>query len=921
MLQRWSRLVSERPRHVLAGTFVLTLAAFLQLVDVRAAAESRWPDALRLEIDPSLDSLLPSEDEGRAYYERIRKVFDNDETLLLTIHSPQGVFTPDFLAALQRATERIESEEAVATALSLANASNIRSVDGALDTGGFYDDAPEGSVGADQVRSALRRNPIYRGSLVSDDENAAAILVYLFEVPEREFTQAETDFRLRDIVADEFEGVAEVSLTGNPHAKAETSRTLVHDLLRIVPLAFVAAIVISFFFFRTLRGTVVPSLTIAIALIWTLSIATLVDPRINVVTISVPALILVVGLAYAMHIVSAYYAAVGSSAAARPGGAVRAALEHVALPTLLTGITTGAGFFSLTTSPIEAVRHFGMHCGIGIACTALVALSFSPAALAVLREAASPALSAGSHGGRLISAMRRLGEFDVRHRRAILATGALVALGSLLLVPRILVSTDLIRNFTEDSEIVRATATARRHMGAVDQIYAVIEAPTDDAFLRPENLVVVEAVQAWIDEQPEIGGSTSLSDYVKLVNRGMNGDADEFHAIPPDQQTVSQLLLVGHTEQLDRLVDPQYRLTSILLRIDVTGSEQVGDLSDRIDARLAEIPAPLVGRVTGNPVLVARTSDEITFGQAASLGSAFLIIFVILSILFTSLRVGALAMLPNVLPVLIYFGALGISGISLNLTTGSVACMVLGIAVDDTIHFLTRFNAIARARGDEQRAVPEALAEVGPPVTFTSIALCIGFGILATASMQSLADFGLLAAFTLGVAWLADVTFTPALAAGMRIVTLWDIAALDLGPEPERAVPLFRGLSRGQARITALMCRMVEHSAGERLIRSGDRAEGMYLVLDGRLVSSTAGGAHSARLNVHERGDVIGEVGVLRGTRTADVDCETDVRLLLIDTSSLERLRRRYPRTAAQVYRNLSGVLAERLDRVTRRLA
>jgi predicted RND superfamily exporter protein len=920
MLQRWSRLVSERPRLVLAATFVLTAAALLQVVDVRAVAESRWHDALRLEIDPSLDSLLPSEDEGRAYYERVRKVFDNDETLLFTIHSPEGVFTPEFLGALQRATERIEGEEAVATALSLANASNIRSVDGSLDTGGFYGDAPQDAVGADQVRSALRRNPIYRGSLVSDDEEAAAILVYLFEVPEREFTRAETDFRLRDIVAHEFEGVAEVSLTGNPHAKAETSRALVRDLLRIVPLAFIAAIFISFFFFRTLRGTVVPSLTIAIALIWTLAIATFVDPRINVVTISVPALILVVGLAYAMHIVSAYYAAVGANLAERPGGAVRAALEHVALPTLLTGITTGAGFFSLTTSPIEAVRHFGMHCGIGIACTALVALSFAPAALAVLREAASPALSAGGHGSRLTSAMRRLGEFDVRHRRAILATGALVALGSLLLLPRILVSTDLIRNFQEDSEIVRAIATAREHMGAVDQIYAVIEAPSIDAFLQPENLVVVEAVQAWIDDQPEIGGSTSLSDYVKLVNRGMNDDAEEFHAIPADKQTVSQLLLVGHTEQLDRLVDPQYQLTSILLRIDVTGSEQVGDLSDRIDARLAEIPAPLVGRVTGNPVLVARTSDEITFGQAASLGSAFLIIFVILSILFTSLRIGALAMLPNVLPVLIYFGALGVSGISLNLTTGSVACMVLGIAVDDTIHFLTRFNAIARAHADEQRAVPEALAEVGPPVTFTSIALCIGFGILSTASMQSLADFGLLAAFTLGVAWLADVTFTPALAAGMRIVTLWDIATLDLGPEPERSVPLFRGLSRGQARITALMCRMVEHSAGERLIRSGDRADGMYLVLDGKLVSSTAGGAQAVGLNVHERGDVIGEIGVLRGTRTADVDCQTDVRLLLIDASSLERLRRRYPRTAAQVYRNLSGILAERLDRVTQRL-
>jgi predicted RND superfamily exporter protein len=920
MLLRWSGFVSNSPGFVLAGIAVVTVASFLQVVDVRAVAEARWRDVLRLEIDSSLDSLLPSEDEDRAYYERVRELFDNDEALLLTIHAPQGVFTAAFLGALERATEAVEGDEAVNSVLSLANAPNIRSVDGMLDTGRFYDAAPSDADGVADVRDALRRNPIYRDSLVSDDERAVAILVYLFRVPESEFTRAETDFRIRGLVADAFQGVAEVSLTGSPHAKAETSRALVRDLLLIVPLAFVTAILISYGFFRTLRGSVIPALTIAISLVWALALGALVDPRINVVTISVPALILVVGLAYAMHIVSAYYEAVGVRPVDPPGGAVRTALSQVAMPTLLTGLTTGAGFFSLWTSSIEAVRHFGLYCGIGVVCTAVAALSFAPAALALLRERSSPALAAGSHGTRLAAGMHRIGDFVLRHRRSVLATWALVAVGSLLLVPRIDISTDLIRNFADDSALVRSIETAKEHMGAVDQIYAVIEAPEPDAFLAPENLALVEALQVWIDEQPGVGGSTSLADYMKLLNRGMNDDDQALYRLPDDKKTASQLLLVGHTDQLDQLTDSQYQITRILLRIDVTGSDEVAALADRVDARLAAIPPPLVGRVTGNPVLVARTSDEIAFGQAASLGTAFLIIFAILSVLFTSLRIGLLAMLPNVLPVLIYFGTLGLSGISLNLTTGSVACMVLGIAVDDTIHFMARFNAIAREAADERRAVLQALTEVGPPVTFTSIALCIGFAILGTASLQSLADFGLLAAFTLGMAWLADVTFTPALAAGLRVVTLWDIAALDLGHEPERTVPLFRGLSQGQARITALMCRLVEGRAGERLIHTGEPANGMYVVLDGRLASSVTNDGRRIALNVHERGDVIGEVGILSGTRSADVDCQTDVRMLQIDGPSLERLRRRYPRTAARVYRNLSGILSERLVRATNRV-
>ncbi len=920
MLQRWSRLVSESPLIVIATVVAMTAFALVQVVDLRALSEARWPEVLRLEIDPSLDSLLPSDDENRAYYENVRDLFGNDETLLLTIHTPEGVFTPAFLGALLRATERLESVEAVNSVLSLANARNIRSRDGALDTGSFYDEVPADRARAAEIRSLLQANPVYSGNLVSPDETAAAILVYLFPVPESEFTAAETDFRILRLVEEEFAGQANVSLTGNAHAKAETSRLLVHDLLRIVPLAFVAAIIISFFCFRTLRGTLVPALTIAIALIWAMALGALVDPRINVVTISVPALILVVGLAYAMHIVSGYYEVIAERGVGASGSAVQLALARVAMPTLLTGVTTGAGFFSLSTSSIEAVRHFGLHCGIGVACTTLAALSFAPAALALLREAPSPTLDADNLGNRLIAAMRRIGAFDLRHRRAILTAWALVTVGSLLLVPRIVISTDLIRNFGEDSVIARSIETAKERMGAVDQIYAVIESPEPEAFLRPENLQLVEALQDRINALSGVGGTTSLADYMKLLNRGMNSDDEAFYTLPLDKQTVSQLLLVGHTDQLDRLVASQYQLSSILVRIDVTGSDQLGILADEIDALLAELPAPLKGRVTGNPVLVARTSDEIAFGQAASLGTAFLIIFVILSMLFTSVRIGALAMLPNMVPVVVYFGALGLTGITLNLTTGSVACMVLGIAVDDTIHFLARFNAIARAHADENSAIPEALAEVGPPVTFTSIALCIGFGILATASMRGLADFGILAAFTLAIAWLADITFTPALAAGMRVVTLWDIASLDLGPEPERAVPIFRGLTRGQARITALMCRIEEHPAGKRLIRTGERGDGMYVVLDGQLASSTSHSGTRISLNRHTRGDVIGEVGILRGTRSADVDCETDVRLMQIDPATLERLRRRYPRIAARVYRNLSTVLAERLARATERV-
>jgi hypothetical protein len=287
---------------------------------------------------------------------------------------------------------------------------------------------------------------------------------------------------------------------------------------------------------------------------------------------------------------------------------------------------------------------------------------------------------------------------------------------------------------------------------------------------------------------------------------------------------------------------------------------------------------------------------------------------------FMSLRVGLIAMIPNVLPVLFYFGILGWSGITLNVTTGLVASIVLGIAVDDTIHFLGHFNTAAKQSASEKEGVRHAVMHVGRPVTYATSALCLGFLALTFSSLRQQAEFGVLAAVTLFLGWCCDLTFTPAIASRIRIVTLWEVLTLDLGENPHLAIPLFKGMSKAQARIVALMTEIVSAKAGERLIRLGEKGDGMYVVIEGRLRSSVETDGRFVLLNTHARGDVLGEVGLFRGERTANVDCETDVRLLRLDPSNLARLRRRYPRVSAQLFRNLSDVLAQRLAAATSRL-
>ncbi|TAJ71190.1 MAG: cyclic nucleotide-binding domain-containing protein, partial [Sphingobium sp.] len=183
--------------------------------------------------------------------------------------------------------------------------------------------------------------------------------------------------------------------------------------------------------------------------------------------------------------------------------------------------------------------------------------------------------------------------------------------------------------------------------------------------------------------------------------------------------------------------------------------------------------------------------------------------------------------------------------------------------------------------------------------------------------LKNQVQFGVLASFTLFIAWFADILLTPALGSKLRIVTLWDLLRLDLGQSPQHTIPLLSGLSLRQARVFALMSKMEKQHEGGRLIRQGDLSRDIYVVVDGTLEAWIDRNGERKTLATLGRGAVIGEAGYFGQRRTANVDAVTPARVLRFDSQDLERLRLRYPRIAAIIFRNLNRVQAERIARTT----
>nr|AHZ46198.1 transporter [uncultured bacterium N27-1E] len=766
MFNRFVRFVAYRPGWVLAMHAALGLFFAAQMVDIRTLAP-------RLRIQTEAEKVLPAGGEYREFYSHFQDLFGSYEMVFVGVVGADAI-TPEGLRLIRRLTWRFGQIDGVRRVLSLSNAPGVRSDQDGVMIAPAFDEAPEDAEELARIRSRILGDPMHVGNLVSSDGQATVLLVYPEEMSELEFRRRGIDQEIERVAREEVGDRARVLVVGNPTLKAVIGRIVLRDVALLLPLGFVFMALIACYSFRSARGVAVPLLSIIVAQLWTAGAMVLFDRSLNLVTFVVPILTNAVAFAYSVHVVSEHDHALRKGNLG--GDAASLALKQVAFPVFLTAITTAAGFLSLCASRLPAIREFGAFCVVGVLSSLVASLTLAPAILSLTgRRRPSGTESEESRIERLAS---RVAAFDLRHRRVLLLAGAAVTVLAVVGVTRIQVSTSFVANLPPSHPVREASDAFDRELGGCTSFHVVVETDSRDAFKQPENLEELRSLQIWLDSQPEVGKTTSFADYLMVVNRAFHDGDPDYFSIPERKQTISQFLFFLWSDGLKDLVTTDYSAAHIMVRGRSVNSEGINSFIDRVEARLRELPEPFVGHITGDTVLVGRTMDEIAWGQAVSLSGAILIIFVILLAYFRSFRIALLALIPNTLPVTVYFGTLGLTGVTLNPLTSLIACVVLGIAVDDTIHFMVRFREKADELGDESQAVIAALRSVARPVTSTTAALCAGFLVLAASGLRQMVEFSVLASCMLVFAWLVDVTFTPALCARLGVASK--------APGPER---------------------------------------------------------------------------------------------------------------------------------------
>ncbi|MEG3619535.1 MMPL family transporter [Magnetovibrio sp. PR-2] len=886
---------------------------------------------LKLKIDTSYESLISKEDSGWPIYSETVENFGSDNTTIIYVKD-EALWTPDKLFMLEELVRGLEDLDKVEKVESLFSALSIRDDGGFLDASPLMDIAPYDQEETDMVKEKALYSPLIKRNLLSEQGNITAINVTVDRSErEPEFNLAFYE-QVENLLVPVRENFGDVFQVGPPRLNVEIEKSMFEDLTILTPISSLLLFGSILFFLRTGYSCIIPMTTSGLSILWTFGFMGHMGIPLSLLTAIVPSLVIVIGSTEDTHMLTAYLHGIDNKKPDRIK-AIRYMAKHVGLPIFITGFTTAIGFFSNALSEIPLIQHFAYASSFSMLANLLGTVLMVPLMLAVAGPRKNPlGEEDGEPTGLVGQILKVLDNIGDKHGPKVVITTAilLVALGWTATTVR--VSNDPLSYFKSSNPLVHNADTLHDGLSGMQIFYLTFNSQKDQFFREPENLKAIESIaDALRDQENTVTGGEqafdkviSLSDYVALLNREMK-EADAAHyRVPDTRREIDELLLMLQRSDVERFSTFDYSKLNIVVRHNISDSHVLNTVLDEFEEKLKPLlPENVTYQFTGENLMINRAAESLFSSQIESLAILIVLILFIMTTLYTSIVAGVISLVPNLIPVVFNFGVMGLFEIPLNPGTATVAAIAVGIAIDDTIHLMTRYAEICRQETDQKKAAKLTVRSQAVPVVSTSISLALGFGILAISNFQIVAQFGFLAAATMMYALLSDLLVTPIILRSVRIVGMYDIVSMKVSKTILDSCPLFDNMSPYQIKKSILLSQIHSFEEQDALLQQGDVDRKLLVVLEGSVEVVRTSGGSEIRLAEMGPGSVIGEIAFVRKgiERTATVRALEPVTVMSMEWESTQKGLKFYPRIASMLNSNISRILGERLAKTTEDLA
>ncbi len=723
-----------------------------------------------------VDIYFDANDPDLLFYKRFQKTYGNEEMAVI-VFKTEDMFTAGNLGIIRDISKRVLATEGVQRVFSLTESEEAV---GRSDTITFERVIPDGDLSRADLGKVKRRvmaNKTIVGSVISPDGKTTAILIELQPMTDNEKKRAILlsimDFSRR--IAGSGIGL---HFAGVPIVEVEMNTLSQRDFMTFTPITFILIFLVVWWLLRKMTLSVLCQFNLLICLVWGIGFFAMTGETFNIVTTIIGPLLLAISVADSIHILAHYreiYVLNGGDHA----GAVHNTIRNVWLPCLFTSLTTMAGFASFVTSSIRPVKMMGIFTAIGVGFAFLLTITFIPTVLMYFKDRMGLGMPGIKKAGKdlppsavtdredLFAAfLHRIGDVSSRYYRSIVIAMVVIFVVSIYGIYKIKFETNTMNYLPESNSIRRDITFIEENMGGTIPFVMLVQAKQDGKdFNNPESLRLINTIQEHMMKNiPQFSTSFSLADYFKEMNKAFNNSKAEFHTIPDSRTDILDFYELGESDVLDRIVAPDRREA----RISFMSRWDTNETAHRIHNYMVDYMGKTLGsdysyKITG----LSSMYLNMEFQLKASQRNSFIVALIIISLMmFVVCRRGWLAlvsMIPNIFPIAVTMGIMGWFGIPLDVSTIMIASVTLGIAVDDTIHFVTWYTRNMAITHDRRAAILKTFRDVGKPIVITSVVLFLGFFILILGTIKPTQAFGVLTAFSMLFALIGDIIFLPAL--------------------------------------------------------------------------------------------------------------------------------------------------------------
>lgn len=718
----------------------------------------------QLEFDYNFENFFPRHNKELDFYLLFRNIFENDNDYLLIAMRdpahPSGLFNPSFLKEAQKLHNRLEQLPYIRHVTSLINAKYwIISPLGHPQAIRYLHPQDSAALIRDSLR--LRKTEEFTGMLMSDDARSLCFIVRNKEI----ITKKESDSLLAqlELLLQQFHRYP-VYWTGKIRAQKIYLDKIHHQLIRFTIAGAILVILLLWFFFRNPVAVLAPFLILVISISITLSLMPWMGKKIDILGSLIPLILFIVGTSDAVHFLNKFYHLLQQNHAVDK--AITLTYTYLRLPLFLTSFTTAVGFLSLLNLPIKPIRDFGLFASMGV----MVAYGVTVTLLPVLLKK-FPLHNVASYKARTIippSVLHKTAGFAFRYRFSILIAGLILFITGLYVFPKIKINYFLLEDLPHRHPLKQDVLFFEHHFAGARPFEMVIK-PASPLPASCSTLQQIDQIEQYLNDSLHIRSLISVTAVFKSIVRAMHGGNFQHYRLPADEEECRQAWHYFHflrsRPEMKWLLHEKYPLYRVSGKMHDIGSyaalKQEKKLRQFLDS-LATHSQPFSYTITGSALLIDRNNQLMTQNTRQGLLLAFIIIALTMVLLFRNLKMMLVSLLPNIIPLCLLVVAFYISGHDFNISSSVVFIVGFGIAVDDTIHLLSRF-LIEKRKTSPAQAISIALTETGHSMILTTLILLAGFITLIFSDFTSTYRLGLYLSLTLFVALLLDLIFLPAL--------------------------------------------------------------------------------------------------------------------------------------------------------------